>query len=156
MSQNTKIQINSLAALERLIGGDTALELELRSSVAAAFAEKHLKNLVRETADAGLTDSVRELLDREMLVSVPRPGRGLWSDHTIKVLKPEVRAYLAQTLDELIKEQTRVLLHTAYAQLDDLVKKGFERLTNEVMADLKPRIAESVITQKVREKLASL
>lgn len=40
---STKIQINSLAALERLIGGDTELEIDLRRSVVEAFAKKHLK-----------------------------------------------------------------------------------------------------------------
>ena len=42
---STKIQINSLDALERLIGGDTELEIEVRNSVIQKFAEKHLKPL---------------------------------------------------------------------------------------------------------------
>lgn len=39
----TKIQINSLEALERLIGGDSELEFEIRNNVAQDFAKKHLK-----------------------------------------------------------------------------------------------------------------
>jgi hypothetical protein len=38
-----KIQINNLEALERLIGGDTELEIEVRNSVVQDFAKKHLK-----------------------------------------------------------------------------------------------------------------
>jgi hypothetical protein len=38
-----KLQINSLDALERLIGGDNEVELELRNWVVQAFAKKHLK-----------------------------------------------------------------------------------------------------------------
>ena len=38
-----KIQINSLEALERLIGGDPSLEFDIRNNVAQKFAAKHLK-----------------------------------------------------------------------------------------------------------------
>lgn len=58
---STKIQINSLAALERLIGGDTELEMEIRRSVVEAFAKKHLKAVARalpiEAEMRKLTDS---------------------------------------------------------------------------------------------------
>lgn len=37
---NVTIQINSLEALERLLGGDTQVEVDLRKSVAVKFAEK--------------------------------------------------------------------------------------------------------------------
>lgn len=37
-----KIQINSLEALERLIGGDTELEIDIRNSIVHKFTQKHL------------------------------------------------------------------------------------------------------------------
>ena len=42
-----KIQINSLEALERLIGGDSELEIDIRNSVVQEFAKKHLKALAQ-------------------------------------------------------------------------------------------------------------
>ena len=48
---STKIQINSLEALERLIGGDTEVELEIRNNIVQEFTKKHLKSLLE-------TDSV--------------------------------------------------------------------------------------------------
>ena len=41
------LQINSLAALERLLGGDTELTASIRKSVAATFARNHMIDLVR-------------------------------------------------------------------------------------------------------------
>ena len=41
-----KIQINSLEALERLIGGDTQVEIEIRNSIVQEFTKKYLKSLV--------------------------------------------------------------------------------------------------------------
>lgn len=38
-----KIQINSLEALERLIGGDSELEIEIRNSIVQEFSRQYLK-----------------------------------------------------------------------------------------------------------------
>lgn len=43
----TKIQINSLQALERLIGGDSDFEIEIRNSVVQEYAKNHLKALAQ-------------------------------------------------------------------------------------------------------------
>lgn len=57
-----KIQINSLGALERLIGGDTQIELEIRQNIAEAFAKKYIKNLFNlETIKAFENTIVKEL-----------------------------------------------------------------------------------------------
>lgn len=44
------IQINSLEALERLIGGDSEIEIDVRNSVIQKFANKHLKALANTNA----------------------------------------------------------------------------------------------------------
>ena len=41
-----KIQINSLEALERLIGGDNELEISIRDNIVQEFTNKYLKGLV--------------------------------------------------------------------------------------------------------------
>lgn len=45
MSNKTVIQINNLEALERLIGGDSEVEIEIRNNIVQNFAKKHLKNI---------------------------------------------------------------------------------------------------------------
>lgn len=46
MKNNITIQLNSLEALERLIGSDDQLEIAVRNSVISTFTSKHLKGLV--------------------------------------------------------------------------------------------------------------
>lgn len=46
---STKIQINSLEALERLIGNDNELEIQVRNNIVQEFAKKHLKAIANET-----------------------------------------------------------------------------------------------------------
>ena len=43
-----KLQINSVEALERLIGGDAEVEFEIRNSVVQEFTKKHLKALAEQ------------------------------------------------------------------------------------------------------------
>ena len=37
------LQINSIDVIERLIGGDSEVEVDIRNNVVQRFAEKHLK-----------------------------------------------------------------------------------------------------------------
>ncbi len=48
MNSKLTLQINNLEALERLIGGDTEVEMDIRRSVVDAFAEKYLKPMAAE------------------------------------------------------------------------------------------------------------
>lgn len=55
-----QIQINNLAALERLIGGDSQLEFEIRNNIIQAFANKHLKPLVNDYKFDAMLKKVQE------------------------------------------------------------------------------------------------
>ena len=45
-----KIQINSLEALERLIGNDKEMEISVKQSILNEFAKKHLKSIANSEA----------------------------------------------------------------------------------------------------------
>lgn len=57
-----KLQINSLAALERLIGGDTEVEIEIRNNIVQEFSKKHLKALVNEGTIKTVADQINSAL----------------------------------------------------------------------------------------------
>jgi len=60
------IQINSVAALERLLGGDDVLAVELRRSVAAEFARRHLETIAKTAVNAelaGAEEKVRNIVN---------------------------------------------------------------------------------------------
>jgi hypothetical protein len=154
--QTTKIQINSLEALERLIGGDSQLEIELRSAVAAAFAEKHIKTLVRQIAEAGLTDSIKTLIDTQILQTIPDPNQPSYYNSKVKVLRPEVRNILAERLAAMVKELVDGLMQQARNDVYKQIEQGFEGIADYVKTSLEPRITDQIIYNKVKEKLASL
>ncbi len=63
MRHDVKLQINSKEALERLIGGDSQLEIELRNSIVQEFAEKYLKAV----ANSEVIDSKLEKLKNGLI-----------------------------------------------------------------------------------------
>ncbi len=57
-----KIQINSVEAIERLIGGSSAIEIEVRNAVVQEFTKRHLKSL----AEAQLYTPAMDLIKKEL------------------------------------------------------------------------------------------
>lgn len=64
-----KIQLNSIAALERLIGGDSEIEFELRKSIITEFAKTNLAPLA-DTMTRQLNgiafDAINEAIDKNL------------------------------------------------------------------------------------------
>ena len=60
------IQINNLEALERLIGGDTEVELDIRNSVVQAFSKKHLKVVAESAVMIELAKSIKLTIQDEL------------------------------------------------------------------------------------------
>ena len=60
-----KLQINSKAALERLIGGDTELEMEIRNNIVQEFTSKRLKGLINAEFEKKIIDqSLKEMFEQ--------------------------------------------------------------------------------------------
>jgi hypothetical protein len=64
-----KIQLNSLDSLERLIGGDSEIELSIRNNIVQEFTKKHLKSLVQDEIITKNVAKVKSDLEFEILNS---------------------------------------------------------------------------------------
>jgi hypothetical protein len=62
---SVKIQINSLEALERLIGNDNELEIQIRGSIVQEFTKKHLRSLATTELVEGAKKSIAYLVKTE-------------------------------------------------------------------------------------------
>lgn len=119
---SVKIQINSIEALERLIAGDSELELELRKGVAVEILKRHI-NLRVAHADLDvirkleahvkeITASFEERLKRNLLVETPG-ANPIFRKSTLlaeeverlygKLLRDEVEKALPAILDKAMK-----------------------------------------------------
>jgi len=56
----------TLPALERLIAGDTEIEVEIRQQIAENFAKRHLKTILNDATWQAAAKEWRETLDKEV------------------------------------------------------------------------------------------
>lgn len=107
-----KIQINSLAAMERLLDGDTELEMEVRRSVADHFAKSHLKG-------PKATAHIQTLLQNEMFDIVGT------TYNQRKVLKADLKELVAKEVSRAVVEITKDIVDN---HLDELVKARISQM----------------------------
>lgn len=146
-----KIQINSLEALERLIGGDTQVEIEIRNSIVQEFTKKYLKSLVSETlANQVIKEAVkvaRHEIEKEFFtldtstfyskVALKKEIR----EKLIEIVKQDIYKEVYEELN--LQEVKQELLNTAaWAKTEALKKYTDERVYSE-------------ITEKIRKELLS-
>ena len=145
-----KLQLNSLAALERLIGGDTEVEVEIRNSVVQAFAKKHLKSL----ADSGPVKEVMESTKRSIMDEIANQcqdsictvDRSHWGSVKVKLhpnvlvkIAEEVKAITDNTIREAVNEA--IVAWRAEPLVRELIEQRFEYYTKEFFnSEIKKRI----------------
>lgn len=146
---STKIQINSLEALERLVGGDTELEIEVRNSVVQRFAEKHLKPLANSDGFKAIGNQIRkdanDNLSRE-IASFKETWNGSLTD--IKI-KPEIKQEIDRQVRALVDEKIREAVHEATQfwanekEIESRISKAMAYYNEETVKDeVKRRIEE--------------
>ncbi|MCF0059901.1 hypothetical protein MUK70_11680 [Dyadobacter chenwenxiniae] len=114
---STKIQINSLEALNRLIGGDSELEVEVRNSVVQDFTKKHLKSMVPAVVETCLSDLqkfARPIIESTFFSKV-KDGwytkivpneltNKIKKDEIERIFSEEIRAIVREAADKAIKD----------------------------------------------------
>ena len=138
-----KVQINSLAALERLIGGDTEVEIEIRNNIVQEFTKKHLKSI----ADSPNIQSIKNDLAQQAVNVVTNElgvlsGTYGWNQKV--ALYPAVK-----------KELVDAAKAAAQEAIINAVAEGVKAARAEVNAEyIKSRIDEqvkSIVAYEIRE-----
>jgi len=125
-----KIQINNLAALERLIGGDSELEMEIRRSVAEDFSKKYLKSLVTEYTDKGLTARVRELVIERVRYT------DYLSEEYRELIKEQVDKKVKQLIQERVQafvDKERELRRMVEVQVEESIQRHLSTIDNKTI-----------------------
>ena len=119
------LQINSLPALERLLGGDSQLEVALRESAAAAFANNRLADLITpkilREAYASTADAVsKALIEKSAELARYEGGRFHLSKVAIEaiqqVLNMEVNRALEERIPKMLEETVERVVRSYIAQ----------------------------------------
>ena len=136
---STKIQINSLAALERLIGGDSEMEIEIRNSIVQEFGKKHLRALI---------DPLRNYYYSEL--------SGLIANEVKEAIYKEYNSINNNTLNTSTKEHIKA--QVAIAVDKEIWSKSMEKI-NEIADNIESEITkyltdkgvETIVNDRVRK-----
>ncbi|NOS67367.1 MAG: hypothetical protein HOO67_03305 [Candidatus Peribacteraceae bacterium] len=142
------IQINSVEALERLIGGNTQAEIDIRNSVVQTFATRHLKAVANTDHIAqlakNLSTAVKTSADDLIQAQVGEVKRN-WSGFIESVkLNSKVQA----EIDGQVKQQAANLVDAAIAVCTAELRDGLEkRISGAVKMRLDYEIGQEVKKQ---------
>ena len=135
-----KLQINSLAAIERLIGGESEVELDIRNNIVEAFAKKHLKPVLNSPVFQRVVVDIQSQYDQAMISQVGNiTNFGRWDQKV--VLKPE--------LLETLRTTARAAANAAIQeQIDNGVKAAVAIFTPAyIQNQIEKRVTEVVAKQ---------
>ncbi|RTL07741.1 hypothetical protein EKK58_00950 [Candidatus Dependentiae bacterium] len=129
------LQINSLAALERLLGGDNELTTSIRKSVAAAFARNYMVDLVRSefaNKEAELKRAVAEEVNKVCLQKTRESPTWSPSFELSPSMKEKIRTEVATQLTSVINAEVAKQGETIMAALREELEKLRARIPNLV------------------------
>ena len=151
---SVKIQINSLSALERLIGNDNELELELRQSIVESFAKKHLtciaNNPFFQKEIKELQKDIKISIQNEVKNSIGQYERKGWSPTLI--LKEEI----IQKIQERIDGEFDKILAEEFEDIQKELQQKFDNIMASFDLDYCVNNAAKIVTKQIREKLESV
>lgn len=137
-----KIQINSLEALEILIG----LEMQIRESVVQDFTKKHLKSLAKTALVADIAKAVQSEVKAEFFEEVKV---GNWNKTEV-IFKREVLAKIKDDLSYRAETELRGVVS------DLIEEQKVKKTITEKLKDATEWIIEELAPQRLKDKIDKL
>lgn len=153
-----KIQINSLAALERLIGGDSDIEIQVRNNIVQEFTKRYLKDLVAteelKRFKNEIINSVREEIKANIHEEIKVPGY----TYPRSVIKPEVKKELinsvrADIMSEICDE---IKTNLGVDKAKEIIESETQNVLNNLLRKLSKESLEATINLRVKTKLREI
>jgi hypothetical protein len=141
-----KIQINSLEALERLIGGDTEVELEIRNNIVQEFAKKNLKALVNEGTITAVATEIENKLKRDASSIITAKFGNLSGDYWNRnfILSRECTA----ALNNAAEDAFRTRISSTWSEIE---RRLIERYSEEYIQTQISRSVDSEVNTRIEE-----
>lgn len=112
-----KISLNG-PALERLIGGDTEVELELRQQIVENFARKYLKELVNHQALQPIGQEILKEIKKEIGEEIWDSKKGQWGVVARERIQALLQKAIEQQLSVVLDNTVQKAMDTLAARLD--------------------------------------
>lgn len=151
MTSRLVLQINSLDALERLIGGDTEVEVELRNNIAAKFCEKHLKQLantneVSHAIDTALSE-LKSIVRKDINDKLAKASKvNYWLTQYTEInadIQQLISNAIEQSVGTIIKDYVKAYVdqHITEEKINAKIdRESRSQVDNRVAAEVKKRL----------------
>lgn len=136
-----KIQINSLEALERLIGNDKEMEFVIKESILNGFAKKYLKSVANSEAMTKIASVVKEELRKTGFY-------GLLETRKVSGLNIFTENVLSDEAKNLIKIRIR-------NEINDIISEEVSKIRETIVQDINSRLnlMATSVSQCIREEV---
>lgn len=159
MKSKLTIQINNLEALERLIGGDTEVEIDIRQNIVETFTKKHLKTLANDTTMARIGELVKQECGKELLESFEVKnswGSGTKTEFKLnekarQLLKESLRYTIDSEIRDIIDEQ--IELQNSKAKVKEILERATEYIVGDLTKETLAIRLDRMVEAKLKEKL---
>ncbi len=152
-----KLQINSKAALERLIGGDTELEMEIRNNIVQEFTSKRLKGLINAEFEKKIIyQSLDEMFEQfnsgfnGSSIRLSKKQESIISsliEQTIRdLIKSEIEDYFKNN-DDIKKLVGDSIEYTVWGTVQKIVKTKLEKSLKTIISKDAEKAIEAVVKQ---------
>jgi hypothetical protein len=132
-----------LPALERLIGGDSEIELELRNGIASTFADKYLRQVINETSMRELESRMKEYAKSEVNSFVAKTDSWKRATEITGTLEKLIKNSVHDNISELVRNECDKYLEwakEASKKQNQIVDKWLEKTTKEyIEAEVKKK-----------------
>lgn len=148
----TTIQINSLEALERLIGGDSETEISIRNSVVQEFYKKHLKgiadtDIMRKTENA-MQNTIKEMFFENLATA---RGQVIFKKPVLDKLKDDLAVSANQALTNVVSEAVKEM--KAYEIINERLTLCVDHIIDQLSEKVLERRLEQMVDKRLKEKL---
>lgn len=151
------LQINNLEALERLIGGNSEIEIDIRNSVVQKFAEKHLKPLANSDTVTKALTQLKESINKQICDQCAKDIAKFkisWAGQiTDVVLNPSIKSEIDSQVRTIVDNTIRKDVDAAIKfwandkEIKDKIDSKFKYYTAELINDEIRRRLEKLKTQ---------
>jgi len=142
-NEKIHVQINSLEALERLIGNDSNFEFDIRQNIVQKFAEKHLKSVANSAVLKEIEENIKNYVYDN--TSYKNKLSNSFKDKIKNVVESEYTDILTKAFFELRRKHTE--------DLNRKIKTFEERFSDEMIKHFEEKHIQKIIDARVDAKI---
>ena len=150
-----KIQINSLEALERLIGDDKEMEISVKQSILNEFAKKYLKSIANSEAMADLKrDVLKELKETGFYGLLKKTDSSMFygkSTLLTSEAKDLIKKRVKDEIDNLISEQVDEVRSLLVQDINDRLNLMSLSVSQGIREEIQKETLDKLVQKKLRD-----